>query len=199
MRRLGGGVAGGVRGGRGLRAGALDGSATPRWATPRACSSRSRWAPSTATWRAAAAPAFALGVGAALLRPEAWPFLGLYGALAAVARARAACASSPAASCCCPLLWLLPELWGSGDLLRAAHRAQTPRADSAAFAQDPARAVLDQFASLLTPAAWVGVAALVAALALGVVRGRADRPAPSCAPSAAWRWARSRGSGSWPT
>src|SRR5512132_2050407 len=81
--------------------------------------------------------AFLLGLGAALLRPEAWPFLGLYG------------------------LWLLPELWGSGDLLRAAHRAHTPRANSAAFADDPVREVVRQFGTMLTPALWIGLGALV--------------------------------------
>ena len=52
-----------------------------------------------------------------------------------------------------PLLWLLPELWGSGDLLRAAHRAHNPRANSAAFSDDPIREVVRQFGTMLTPGA----------------------------------------------
>src|SRR3954449_6200903 len=58
--------------------------------------------------------AFALGVGAALLRPETWPFLGLYGLWLAWRdeRARRLVAAGFAAL---PVLWLLPELWGSGD------------------------------------------------------------------------------------
>src|SRR5205085_2717465 len=60
-----------------------------------------------------------------------------------------------------PLLWLLPELWRSGDLLRAAHRAHTPRANSAAFSVDPIREVVRQFATMLTPALWIGLGALV--------------------------------------
>ena len=116
--------------------------------------------------------AFALGVGAALLRPEAWPFLGLYGVVL-LWREPGLRRLVAGGFVLLPVLWLLPELWGSGDLLRAMHRAQTPRADSAAFAQDPARAVLEQFTSLLTPAAWLGIAALVAVLALGLVRRRA--------------------------
>ena len=52
--------------------------------------------------------AFLFGLGAALLRPEAWPLLGLYGAVAAVARARRAPARArglrrAARRCgCCP-------------------------------------------------------------------------------------------------
>src|SRR3954454_19568401 len=85
--------------------------------------------------------AFALGLGAALLRPEAWPFLGLYGAWL-LWREPALRRLVAAGFVLLPVLWLLPELWGSGDLLRAMHRAQTPRGDSAAFAEDPAGAVL---------------------------------------------------------
>jgi hypothetical protein len=63
-----------------------------------------------------------------------------------------------------PALWLLPEWWGSGDLLRAAHRAKNPRGNSPAFADDPIRAVLDQFATMLTPVVLIGLAALVLAV-----------------------------------
>jgi hypothetical protein len=107
--------------------------------------------------------AFALALGAALLRPEAWPFVGLYGLWLFWRRpqTRALVAGGFASL---PVLWLLPEWWGSGDLLRAAHRAQNPRGDSPAFAENPVRAVLEQFATMLTPAVWVGLAALVIAL-----------------------------------
>src|SRR3954471_20522888 len=104
--------------------------------------------------------AFLLAVGAALLRPEAWPFVGLYGLWLfwREPRTRALVAAGFAAL---PALWLLPEWWGSGDLLRAAHRAQNPRGNSPAFANDPVRAVLDLFATMLTPVIWAGLAALV--------------------------------------
>ncbi len=36
-----------------------------------------------------------------------------------------------------PVLWFLPELWGSGHLLRGVTRAQHPRSNSAAFAKCP--------------------------------------------------------------
>src|SRR3954470_4406403 len=104
--------------------------------------------------------AFVFALGAALLRPEAWPFVGVYGlwVLWRGPRARALVIGGFAAL---PALWLLPEWWGSGDLLRAAHRAQNPRGDSPAFADDPIRAVLDQFTTMLTPVVGAGVAALV--------------------------------------
>src|SRR3954454_10303927 len=104
--------------------------------------------------------AFLLAVGAALLRPEAWPFVGLYGLWLfwREPRTRALVAAGFAAL---PALWLLPEWWGSGGPLRAAHRAQNPRGDSPAFADDPIRAVLDQFTTMLTPVVGAGVAALV--------------------------------------
>jgi hypothetical protein len=105
--------------------------------------------------------AFLLGVGAALLRPEVWPFLGLYG-LWLFWRDSGARVLVAVAFAALPALWLLPELWGSGDLLRAAHRAQNPRANSAAFADDPIREVVRQFGTLLTAPLWVGLAALAA-------------------------------------
>jgi hypothetical protein len=104
--------------------------------------------------------AFLLGLGAALLRPEAWPFVGLYG-LWLLWREPALRKLVTAGFVALPSLWLLPELWGSGDLLRAAHRAQNPRANSAAFADDPVREVVRQFGTMLTPALWAGLGALV--------------------------------------
>jgi hypothetical protein len=104
--------------------------------------------------------AFVFALGAALLRPEVWPFIGLYGLwlLWREPRARALVIGGYAVL---PALWLLPEWWGSGDLLRAMHRAQTPRGNSPAFADNPVRAVLDQFTTMLTPVVWAGLAALV--------------------------------------
>jgi hypothetical protein len=117
--------------------------------------------------------AFALALGAALLRPEAWPFVGLYG-LWMLWRRPEVRTLVVAGFASLPALWLLPEWWGSGDLLRAAHRAQNPRADSPAFAENPIRAVLEQFASMLTPVVWVGLAALLLAIAARRVPGRRE-------------------------
>jgi hypothetical protein len=115
-----------------------------------------------------------LAFGAALLRPEVWGFFGLYGLWLFWRRAdaRALVAGAYAAL---PALWLLPEWWGSGDLLRAAHRAQNPRANSPAFAENPVRAVLEQFQSMLTPVVWIGIAAFVLAVVLRRAPGRREQ------------------------
>ena len=103
--------------------------------------------------------AWGFAVAAALLRPEAWPFLGVFGLWLAWREPslRALVAAGLLAQ---PLLWLLPELWGSGDLLRAAHRAHSPNPNSAAFADNPVQAVLEQFNQMLNPAMWAGLGAL---------------------------------------
>lgn len=115
--------------------------------------------------------AFVLALGAALLRPEVWPFFGLYGLWLLWRRpeCRRLVAMAYAAL---PALWLLPEWFGSGDLLRAAHRAQNPRANSPAFADNPIHAVLEQFHSMLTPVVWAGLAALVPAVVIAVLLRR---------------------------
>jgi hypothetical protein len=118
--------------------------------------------------------AFLCGMGAALLRPEAWPLIGLYG-LWLFWRDAGARKLVAASFVSLPVLWLLPELWGSGDLLRAAHRAHTPRANSAAFADDPIGEVVRQFGTMLTPALWAGLGALAVMLALRLGSGRRER------------------------
>jgi hypothetical protein len=117
--------------------------------------------------------AFLLALGAALLRPEVWPFFGLYG-LWLLWREPRLRRLVVAGFVSLPALWFLPEWWGSGDPLRAMHRAQNPRANSPAFAEDPVRAVVDQFHLMMSPAIKYGLAALCLALLLGlVVRRRA--------------------------
>ena len=66
-----------------------------------------------------------LGLGAALLRPEAWPFLGLYG-LWLWFREPELRARLVLAGVAVPVLWFGPELWGSGEPLRASSRANNP-------------------------------------------------------------------------
>ncbi|MGZ6640364.1 MAG: hypothetical protein ACXVFN_00925 [Solirubrobacteraceae bacterium] len=105
--------------------------------------------------------AFLLGLCCALLRPEAWPLFGLYGLWLLWRERRGALPIVAAAFASLPVLWLLPELWGSGDLLRAAHRAKSPNADSPAFAHNPVVEVLKQFVGMITPGVWAGLAALV--------------------------------------
>jgi hypothetical protein len=108
--------------------------------------------------------AFLAGLGAALLRPEVWPFWGVYGLWLAWTdpRTRALVAAGFAAI---PLGWFLPEYLGSGDFFRAAARAREPNLDSPAFAERPFLAVMEQSAEILTLPIYLG-AAIALALAL---------------------------------
>jgi len=93
--------------------------------------------------------AFLLAVCAGLLRPEAWPFLGLYG-LWLLWRRELPARLILGAGAVVVALWLLPEWWGSGDLLRAAHRAKDVNPGAPTYADSPVRAVLDNAGAMLT-------------------------------------------------
>ncbi|MBV9192519.1 MAG: hypothetical protein JO168_00140 [Solirubrobacterales bacterium] len=80
--------------------------------------------------------AFAVGFFAALDRPELWFFWGPYG-LYLFWRDPGARRLVVALFALIPVLWFLPELWGSGHLLRGVNRAQHPRSNSAAFTSCP--------------------------------------------------------------
>jgi hypothetical protein len=86
-----------------------------------------------------------LGVAAALLRPEAWPFLALYGLwlwfFEPHLRTRLV-----AFAVFVPACWILPEWWGAGDPFRAGSRANAPNPGSAAFAAHPAFELFKRFA-----------------------------------------------------
>ena len=109
--------------------------------------------------------AFALGVAAALLRPEVWPFIALYGLyLIAAERTLKTAALVIASGAALIILWFVPEYFGSGDFFRAAARAHDPNPDSAAFAKHPFLEVFGRSASLLTVPVYVGgVLAVIAA------------------------------------
>jgi hypothetical protein len=116
------------------------------------------------------ADAFVLGFGAALLRPEVWPFWFLYGVWVAWGEPR----RRPLVLACFALnaaLWLGPEWVGSGEPLRAASRARQPNPDSAAFASRPFVEVFHRSSSILSVPALLG--ALVA-LAPSIRRRRWD-------------------------
>ncbi len=102
-------------------------------------------------------PAFALAFGAALLRPEVWPFLGLYGLWLAwrEPRLRLLVAGGFAALV---VLWLGPEWWGSGNPFRASDRARQPNPDSAAFAEHPFLEVFRRSWRVLMPPVLLGAA-----------------------------------------
>jgi hypothetical protein len=102
-----------------------------------------------------------LGFAAALLRPEVWPFLGVYGLWLWFKEPRLRLRMAILAALI-PLLWFGPELWGSGNALRASDRANNPNPGSAAFAEHPGLEVVDRFHDRVV---W----ALEAAAALGFV------------------------------
>lgn len=114
--------------------------------------------------------AFAFGVAAALVRPEMWLVIAVYGLLLVqgawhdpAARRRAlvlvgGCGVLVAG------LWFVPEYVGSGDFLRGASRALVPVEGSPGASDHPALAVLENAARA------VGYAVL-AGLAAAVVRG----------------------------
>jgi hypothetical protein len=99
--------------------------------------------------------AFLLGFGAALLRPEVWPFFGLYGLWLAWVepRRRLLVLGTFAAN---GVLWFAPEYWGSGDWLRAANRAHQPNPDSPAFADRPFLEVFRLSSGILAPPVLIG-------------------------------------------
>ena len=107
-------------------------------------------------------PAFAWALGAALLRPEAWAFLGLYAAWLAL-RQRGRLAWIVPALAFVPLLWFLPEQWGSGSLSRGAERAQLAGADSPGAAEHPAVEVVRNAFDLSPGIVFLGLAAGLAA------------------------------------
>ena len=154
-------------------------SATSRAATPRACwSALVLWAVERHL-DGRRSHAFLLGFAAALLRPEVWPFWGLYGLWlvyqawdgAPPWREIALVFGSGALAL---VLWFLPEYLGSGDWLRAASRARDPNPDSAAFAAFPFAEVFRRSAAVLMVPVYVG-AAIATAVALWRARHAADR------------------------
>ena len=99
--------------------------------------------------------------GCALLRVEAWPFAAAAGVVLWRARPqdRALLAALAAAI---PAAWLVPELIGSGDILRSGARARVPNPGQPALADVPALAALREAVALPLWPLWIGVAALVA-------------------------------------
>lgn len=102
------------------------------------------------------AQAFALGLAAGLLRPEAWPFIGLY-ALYLLWERRSRFWWLAPGGVAMVAVWILPELWGSGNLFRAAERANNPNPSSPAFAAVPSLVVLRDFVRALGPLAIAGL------------------------------------------
>lgn len=122
--------------------------------------------------------ALACAVGCGLLRVETWPFL----AVAGVRAWRRRPADRPLlalAAVAVPAAWLVPELAGSGHLMRSAARARIPNAGQPALAEVPLLASLGAAVRLVLWPLWAGVAVL-AVRARGTcdpIAGRALAPA----------------------
>lgn len=116
--------------------------------------------------------AFVVGFFAALDRPELWFFWGPYG-LWLFWRDPGARRLVVAMFALIPVLWFLPELWGSGHLLRGVSRAQHPRSNSAAFAKCPVCTVFrhEAWPTVMDRVKIPGMIAMVVA-ALGLWRTR---------------------------
>ncbi len=100
--------------------------------------------------------AFALGVGAALLRPEAWPLLAVYGYVL-WRRHPGLRVGLAAGALAVPLLWLGPDLIGSGDPLTGARRAREATGSAPAEALEAiGRALNLVLAGLWAAAAYAG-------------------------------------------
>jgi hypothetical protein len=97
-----------------------------------------------------------LGFAGALLRPEVWPFLGLYGLWLWFAEPRLR-VRMVVLGALVPALWFLPEWWGSGDPFRAGSRANSPNEGSAAFADSPALELLSRFRKVVIAPVKVGI------------------------------------------
>ena len=106
--------------------------------------------------------ALACATAAALLRPEVWPFLGLYG-LWLWRRDRGARPAVVVAGVVVVLLWVAPDLAGTNGLAGASRAARgEPSLGSAALEDVPGLAVLADFWVLLTgPAVIAAVVAVV--------------------------------------
>ena len=113
--------------------------------------------------------AFALGFAAALIRPEVWPFFLLYGAYLwrGEPGARRLVAALFALT---PVLWFLPEVWGSGSVSRGVQWAQHVRAGSPALTHCPFCAEFSAQAWPLTITPFkVGLVGLLGLAIMGVI------------------------------
>jgi hypothetical protein len=98
--------------------------------------------------------------GCALLRVEAWPFAVVAGVVLWRRRPQDR-ALLGVLAVAIPCAWLVPELIGSGDLLRSGERARVPNPGQPALADVPALASLREAVALPLWPLWLGVAALV--------------------------------------
>jgi MFS family permease len=120
--------------------------------------------------------ALVVGFLAALLRPETWPFLGLYG-LWLWLRNPATRRLSLVLAALIPVLWLVPEQIGSGDAFRASTRAQAPAPGShvPALSHHPVLKLLENAVHMPIVPVLVGAGLGLMLAAIGYRRARDDR------------------------
>lgn len=106
-----------------------------------------------------------------LLRPEAWPWTGLY-ALYLIRLDRSAWKTVAGMAVAGLILWFGPEWWGSGNPLRAGERALDPNPNAIAFADFPAWEAIKRTLSMTPWPAELGFVALVVAWVAGWWRDR---------------------------
>jgi hypothetical protein len=112
-----------------------------------------------------------LGTAAALLRPEVWPFLGVYG-LWLWFRHPASRGVLMACGIVVPLLWFGPDAIGAGGALGASKAARgTPSPGSAGLESVPALALLKDTVDMMTWPALVAAALATILGARAVTRG----------------------------
>jgi hypothetical protein len=120
--------------------------------------------------------AFGVGFFVALDRPETWLFWGSYG-LWLWWKDPGARKLVIGLFVLIPILWFLPEYWGSGHFLRGVTRAHTPRSNSPAFAKFPFWAEFSKHAWPTVPSR-IKAAAILGIVASVFVLWRANRSRP---------------------
>jgi hypothetical protein len=120
------------------------------------------------------------------VRPELWPFLAVYAGSLWLAEPRAR--ARVAALCALvPLAWFGPELWGSGDLLRASERARDLPPGDPAAADRPALEILELAHDLVPAPVDLGFGlALAVAVAASFRRRAVAATAVLAAAALAW-------------
>ncbi len=112
-----------------------------------------------------------LGVAAALLRPEVWPFLGVYGLWLWFKEPQLR-VRMVFFAVLIPALWFLPEWWGSGDPFRAGARANKPNPGSPTFAEHPFLEIGRRFRKAVIAPVKVGVVIAIGYAVVQWVRHR---------------------------
>jgi hypothetical protein len=97
--------------------------------------------------------ALGLGVLVSLSRPEVWPLVAIYGAVIVARNDRTRWSVIVALLAVSPLLWVLPDWWGSGNPL---HAGSVARVNLVRAGAHPGIGLLRSGAGLLPTPVWLG-------------------------------------------